>query len=466
MSYIKGKYILAPLFLALLVSLLSCLKNSEPKTFAIIEGSISNSNKNNFILISNYQSWDSVYIDKTNTFSYKLETDSGNYFLLKFEDKELKLFLTPNDTLGILIDSNKLIYNKNAQHVNRYLLNKEKLNSNALGSITTLFNLKPNEFISRIDSIFNHHESLLTHLSIQNNYIPACFSNLEKNSLLYEKSQLLLEYASMSPNNYLIDKSRYFYFLENLTINDSGMLNIPSFFYFLDAYVNWLTNKETTGKGELFAHEYALIEMQVISRKFATGLIKDKLLYNALSEHIKFKGYKNSELLFKTFEFQCGNKALKEKVTEPYESYLSLNKGKKAPDFSIIDINSAEYSLLNFKGKFVYVDVWATWCKPCIEEAPYFEALKEKYKHKNIEFVSISIDKKKEKWLKYCTQNDKSHNQFWIEDAKAFLDAYYIKTIPHFILIDEHGNIIKANANRPSDNDNEWLEDVDDKVEV
>ena len=52
-------------------------------------------------------------------------------------------------------------------------------------------------------------------------------------------------------------------------------------------------------------------------------------------------------------------------------------------------------SLEDFKGRYVYIDVWATWCGPCKKEIPYLKAIEEKFHNRNIEFVSISVDEGK-----------------------------------------------------------------------
>lgn len=452
------KYLM--ILLVAFITICSCNNNSNK---VVISGKLEQAKANKVVLNSN-NTRDTTLIGRNNEFSLSLDLIESSYFNLNANSSNIQLFLSPGDSINILIEQNGVEISGNNKSINKYLLHKSEYKASELGSLIKLFNLQPKAFTNKTDSVFDSLFVSLIKLEIEKKAL--IFTALEKQALAYEKAQLHLEYASMSPNNYLIDKSFYFSFLDDLSLSDSSLLKIPSFNYFIDAYVNWLTSQETIGKGELFAHEYTLIKMQVISRNFATGKIKDQLLYNTLNEHIKFKGLKNTDLLFKTFMFQCNNKALKNKLSEPYEKYLAMNNGKKAPAFKLLDLENNIYTLADFKGKYIYIDVWATWCKPCIEEAPYFEALKEKYTHKNIEFVSISVDKEKEKWQRFCDVKNKNDQQYWVENAKEFLDSYFIKTIPHFILIDTEGKIIKVNANRPSDNNNEWLEELDEKVEV
>lgn len=140
--------------------------------------------------------------------------------------------------------------------------------------------------------------------------------------------------------------------------------------------------------------------------------------------------------------------------TEHY-NYTALAKGQPSPKFNYPDINGKNVSLDDLKGKYVYVDVWATWCGPCKREIPYLKELDEEYKGKDLAIVSLSIDKmeNKDKWLTMIKQQDLQGIQIladkdWNSD---FVTSYNITGIPRFILIDPEGNIFDSNAPRPSD---------------
>jgi len=111
-------------------------------------------------------------------------------------------------------------------------------------------------------------------------------------------------------------------------------------------------------------------------------------------------------------------------------------------------------NISDLKGKSVYVDVWATWCGPCKAEIPSLKKVEHDYSDKNIEFVSISIDelKDKDKWLKFVLEEELGGTQIMGEDAwkSEIVTAYEIKGIPRFLLIDDKGKIVSADAPRPS----------------
>lgn len=77
---------------------------------------------------------------------------------------------------------------------------------------------------------------------------------------------------------------------------------------------------------------------------------------------------------------------------------LKTAPGQPAPDFSFPDMDGNMVSLEDLRGKYVYIDIWATYCSPCRAEIPYLQKLEEKLKDKNIYFVSISVDTNKKTW--------------------------------------------------------------------
>ncbi|GFD91627.1 hypothetical protein KUL156_53720 [Alteromonas sp. KUL156] len=130
-----------------------------------------------------------------------------------------------------------------------------------------------------------------------------------------------------------------------------------------------------------------------------------------------------------------------------------LAKGAESPKFVNYENNAGgTTSLDDLKGKYVYIDLWATWCQPCKNEIPFLKKVEEKYHNKNIEFVSISVDRQKdyETWKKMIVDKELSGVQLYAKEDKAFMDAYRVSGIPRFILLDPEGKIIDSNAPRPS----------------
>ena len=130
-------------------------------------------------------------------------------------------------------------------------------------------------------------------------------------------------------------------------------------------------------------------------------------------------------------------------------------QGKPSALFAYENHKGGTTKLEELKGKYVYIDVWATWCGPCRQEIPFLQKIEEKYHGKKIEFVSISVDvaKDHDKWKKFVGDKSLGGTQLFADaDWKsAFIQSYGINSIPRFILIDPQGNVVDADAKRPSD---------------
>lgn len=146
-------------------------------------------------------------------------------------------------------------------------------------------------------------------------------------------------------------------------------------------------------------------------------------------------------------------KSMISKYKRQHAMQTTFAKGKASPKFvNLENFKGGTTSLDDLKGKFVYIDVWATWCRPCLGQIPALKELEEDYKGKNIEFVSISTDKpnKHEAWKNMIVSKGMSGIQLFAGTDQSFMQTYQINSIPRFIFIDTEGNIVDANAPRPS----------------
>jgi len=155
---------------------------------------------------------------------------------------------------------------------------------------------------------------------------------------------------------------------------------------------------------------------------------------------------------------------LKGYIMEGIKLKKALPAGSPSPSFDAYEnYKGGTTSLVDLKGKYVYVDVWATWCGPCKAEIPSLKKLDKKYHDKNLTFVSLSIDdershqgsmdKAREAWKAMIADKELGGVQILAPKGwkSEFVTDYKINGIPRFILIDPSGNIVTADAPRPSD---------------
>ena len=168
----------------------------------------------------------------------------------------------------------------------------------------------------------------------------------------------------------------------------------------------------------------------------------------------RFEGlnfYDNFVEVFQNFSPEIKNSEAGKQMAEKL-NYISQNKvGNPAPKFILKDVNGKTVSLDDFKGKYVLIDFWASWCAPCREELPYIKELYTKYHQKGFEIISITKDEKSDLWKKAIAKEKiESWTHFSLKENQTDIDIKYAVTgIPHKVLIDKNGIIIgKWKGNR------------------
>jgi len=130
--------------------------------------------------------------------------------------------------------------------------------------------------------------------------------------------------------------------------------------------------------------------------------------------------------------------------------FNKLQPSTIAPPFSLKDINKQIVSLSDFKGKYVYLNFWTSWCTTCQSEFGMMNKLKEIYGSK-IAFVSISADKEFLTMVNYLKTQKYNWQFLHFDDNYDLLEAYGINSYPIFVLIDTQGKIISYPALKPSE---------------
>jgi peroxiredoxin len=126
-----------------------------------------------------------------------------------------------------------------------------------------------------------------------------------------------------------------------------------------------------------------------------------------------------------------------------YSKQIDIEGDLPALDFTLPGLNGELISLSDFKGSVVLVNVWATWCPPCVYEMPSMEKLYQQFKSENFKILAVSIDSLGAKTVVPFMKNHNLTFQALIDPAGTIRIAYGINGIPESFIIDKQGNIIK-----------------------
>jgi thiol-disulfide isomerase/thioredoxin len=286
-------------------------------------------------------------------------------------------------------------------------------------------------------------------------------------------NKLLVEKKGDTAFNRLLDSASKALFTKRLTSQqrasyDSMFLagadaNNAALFKQSAAYRTWVntyigTLKNTKYKGA-FPFDYDkrfIYDLTVVSKEISDPYIREYMSYVLVGTILKsVKDTAAKVKAYHDFIAVATNPAYKKELSEFYNNYKNMTSNALAPDFSYQSISNSKVSLQSLRGKYVYIDVWATWCAPCKAEIPFLTKIEEAYEGKKIHFVSLSVDRQadKSKWQEYVTTHQLKGIQVMADNDfnSDFVKKFNINSIPRFILIAPDGKIISGDAKRPSD---------------
>ena len=156
------------------------------------------------------------------------------------------------------------------------------------------------------------------------------------------------------------------------------------------------------------------------------------------------ENYQILDSLYGNYDFSESKNENELYIKQRLEKMKSVQPGKSAPDFIQSDTSGNQYQLSAFRGKYVLLDFWASWCGPCRAETPNLMKAYHLYKDKGLEIISVSVDEDKRKWKDAIIKD----GMIWIQlsDEKGWKNIaarmYDVSAVPSIFLIDKEGRII------------------------
>ena len=421
-------------------------------------------NKNNAdfaILKIDYKGAETSFDFNSNDTSYSIGLDNGkyvdtirnvnHYYYIVAGEYELDLFLEAGDNVSIKIDGTKgldgVVYTGRGADKQTYLLDKQ-LKMIAYGKkINEWYNNDGTTFKKNIQTVITEIKGLLKTANLSSD-----FTKTENKALDFLHYTLLASYPSY--HEYLTKEKaeslEKFIPQEIRNFDYNNEVFYKQYREYQDIVLSYNMNEFYNN----IKKPYPNIGKEEIS---FLNSIKIERLRNEILEQCGFFMSSSNEKLGEFYDALIAystNNDFKRSLTERYNTLKNLAPGKKSPSFAFSQTNGNILKLEDLRGKYVFIDVWATWCEPCKNEIPALKAIEEKMKGKNIAFVGISVDSPQDKeiWMKFVEDEKLGGYQLFADNTfnSFFIKQYGIDAVPRFILIDKEGKIISADAPKPS----------------
>ncbi|EDP70606.1 thioredoxin family protein [Flavobacteriales bacterium ALC-1] len=433
------------LIICLAITIFAC--KEEPKVdYALFSGKIENPKGEKVVVLKGRDVVKEITLNKDGTFTDTLKIESG-YYNLSHGNERTGMHLSPGSDINITLDTKEfdetISYTGKGSENSSFLASKFLEDEKSNLDFAKVFSMEEADFLSKMNEIKNTKEEFLTKAE----GISEDFKALEEKNIYFEHISYLQNYPGA--HSYYTKK-------EDFKASDDFMKPLNALDYKNEADYNSID----TYKQLVLNHYSSLLSKSDNPAKILEDINANAFpaLKTDFSKSLRYNlspNNEHNEAYYNGIMAMSSDEKYKEDITTKYNKVKTLAKGMPSPEF--IDYENHKggtTSLEDLKGKYVYVDVWATWCGPCIAEIPSLQKVEKQYHGKNIAFVSTSIDKAKDHntWVEMVKDKELGGMQLMADNdwKSKFVTDYAIEGIPRFLLIDPNGNIISADAPRPS----------------
>lgn len=431
---------------------IACKQEEKPQ-YSILSGTVEN-NTAETVFVRGNDFEQRTQIGQDGSFLDTLHIKRDGFYEMYVGRERTGIYLEKGKNLSVTLNANEfdetLKYSGDLGNINNFLAAKYLWNEQNL-DYREIFSMDEAGFFSQLDKNQKSYDSLYKANNISNENFKERLAQEDK----YARAMMLENYAEAhryySGNGDFKVSDSFYDELKKIDYADTAAYrNSVTYQGLLDTHYNRLVSGKVL-EGD--STDHAILYLKKVDESLPDGYAKDKIM----SSYLKF-GLRPNESLEEVFTIYKNSNPGPENLTaltERYNQLKTITKGNPSPTFNFENHKDGHTSLESLKGKYVYIDVWATWCGPCLREIPALKEVEKDYHDKDIHFVSISIDEPKdyEKWKTMVSEKELGGIQL-IADKNwnsQFVKEYAILGIPRFILIDPQGNIVSADAPRPSD---------------
>ncbi|MDG4715461.1 TlpA family protein disulfide reductase [Winogradskyella marincola] len=433
------------LTLSIVTTLFAC--KEEPKIdYVLFSGKIENPTVKSVSVFQGREKIKEIQLEQDGTFSDTLTVENG-YYNLDHGREVAYMYLEKGDSINVSLDTKEfdetIKYSGIGSGKNNFLAEKILIEEKADIDISKVYAMEEPEFIAVMEDLKN---SKVKSLESKEN-LSSEFKTTEKKNIDYDYLINLLNYPSY--HKHFAKKAEFKASDDFMTRFSSIDYNNSKDYEALDSYKrlvqsHYAKKLRDSDNPSLIFDEVSNAGIDDLKEDFSKSL-----RYDISPSNENLKAFYDGIMKLSSDE------KYKEEITAKYDKVSKLAKGMPSPAFVEYENHKGgTTSLKDLKGKYVYVDVWATWCGPCIREIPSLKEVEKQFHGKNIAFVSTSIDKASahNTWVEMVKNKELGGIQLMADNDwnSQFVKDYAIEGIPRFILIDPDGNIVSADAPRPS----------------
>jgi thiol-disulfide isomerase/thioredoxin len=400
------------------------------------------------------------------SFHIRVILDEPGYLSIWSGETYFVVYMSPGDSLHFSADMEDFFHQfrfegdkaREAEYLHRvhYFLKET-----GLGDMKQLGRYGKERYFEVKDSLFGELRLIFEEMKLQKGIDPD-FVELEEAFFEYYDINLDLYYPMYHMDAYQIRDHRDVDFpleetlrrIEELDYSNPLMVRQPYFRFLLDQKVDEKVSSLRKEYPELkeLKNPNLTLRMMAADSLFEVPEVRDYVKFFHLSMNVENDGPERFRELIDTFLKYNSVPSYENRLRRLIKTWEELDPGREIPDFSFTNPEGKEVRLSQFLGNLLYIDVWATWCGPCIAEHPHWDKLQEEYQGKEIVFVSISVDQSRDAWNNMLKEKGMTGHHWFAENAwhSEIATHFMIRGIPRFILLDREGKVINASATRPS----------------
>ncbi|MCI7390652.1 TlpA family protein disulfide reductase [Butyricimonas virosa] len=408
------------------------------------------------ITLLNYPVGENVYLE-FDTIKYELTLDStgkcvilldryeSGYGVVKCGYMQIPVYIHEGGELKLSFDMKdpvkSLHFDGNLAGENRYL------NDSRVRVPKRADQLDEQAFIQWENNYLEERYRFLDSLRLD-----ARFVRIERQRL-YALHELALCYYLMM-HRYQIDNYKpseeYLTYLLGVIREDSTLLNLQEYRDAMALLIKTLSTQNVDPADLLLMTK---TQLEWIDKYLKDDKVGEFFVYQLVMAYVGEKGIDYFSEISPIYERWVKSDHYRKVFADLYARWDKIAKGRKVPEIEFRDVEGQVVKLTNFKGKYIYIDVWGSTCPPCRKELPFLKILEKDFAGKNIHFLSVSTDRSKQAWIKAIQEEKLDGHLFVPRDLKKFREVFQIRLIPRFILLDQELNIITANMTAPSDSE-------------